>query len=110
MTFPEGDETEKERIIQSREGFLMIKQLRAQGAHTVDIAHCIGCSDRTVCRYLALPAPPTGKPKSRRPISKPFIDQQLAWDAWSAEEVFQLLRERGFNGSARDRAGQTTPA
>ena len=66
----------------SREDFFMIKQLRRQGAYLVDIAHQIGCSERTVKRMLALPAPPTGRPKQPRPSKldayKTFIDQQLA--------------------------------
>ena len=90
--------------MQSREDFLMIKQLRGQGAHIVDIAHRIGCSERTVRRYLALPAPPTGKPKHRRPSKldpfKPFIDQQLANEVWNAEVIFQQLREQGYSGSS----------
>lgn len=89
--------------MQSREDFYMIKQLRAQGAHIVDIAHHIGCSERTVRRHLALPAPPTGKPKERRPSKlepfKSFIDQQLANEVWNAEVIFQQLREQGYLGS-----------
>ncbi|QFS86444.1 Integrase core domain protein [Marinobacter sp. THAF39] len=90
--------------MQSREDFHMIKQLRTQGAHIVDIAHRIGCSERTVRRYLALPAPPTGKPKTRRPSKldpfKPYIDEQLADEVWNAEVIFQQLRERGYTGSS----------
>ncbi|OEY65007.1 IS21 family transposase [Marinobacter sp. X15-166B] len=90
--------------MQSREDFHMIKQLRKQGAHIVDIAHRIGCSERTVRRYLALPAPPTGKPKTRRPSKldpfKPYIDEQLADEVWNAEVIFQKLRERGYTGSS----------
>ena len=90
--------------MQSREDFLMIKQLRVQGAHIVDIAHRIGCSERTVRRHLALPAPPTGKPKTRRLSKldpfKPFIDQQLANEVWNAEVIFQQLREQGYSGSS----------
>ena len=90
--------------MQSREDFHMIKQLRAQGAHIVDIAQRIGCSERTVRRYLALPAPPTGRPKSRRSSKldpfKPFIDQQLADEVWNAEVIFQQLREQGYAGSS----------
>ncbi|SRJ83345.1 IS21 ORF1 [Shigella sonnei] len=36
----------------SREDFYMIKQMRQQGAYIVDIATQIGCSERTVRRYL----------------------------------------------------------
>ncbi len=34
----------------------MIKQMRQQGAHIVDIATQVGCSERTVRRYLKYPA------------------------------------------------------
>lgn len=36
----------------SREDFYMIKQMRQQGAYIVDIATQVGCSERTVRRYL----------------------------------------------------------
>lgn len=36
----------------SREDFYMIKQMRKQGAYIVDIATQVGCSERTVRRYL----------------------------------------------------------
>lgn len=59
----------------------MIKQLRSQGAHTVDIVHQIGCSEGTVRRYLALAAPLTVKPKiplgSMLEPFKPYIDEFL---------------------------------
>lgn len=32
----------------SRGDLLMIKQMRIHGAHIIDIAHHIGCSERTV--------------------------------------------------------------
>jgi len=86
----------------SREDFHMIKQLRQQGAHIVDIAHRIGCSERTVRRNLALPAPPTGKPAVRKPHKldpfKAFIDQQLANQVWNAEVIYQQIKEQGYNG------------
>nr|ASU06014.1 hypothetical protein ECSA44_05950 [Escherichia coli] len=41
----------------SREDFYMIKQMRQQGAYIVDIAAQIGCSERTVRRYLKYPEP-----------------------------------------------------
>lgn len=90
--------------MQSREDFHMIKQLRGQGAHIVDIAHRIGCSERTVRRYLALPAPPTGKAKHRRPSKlDPFklaIDELLEQEVWNAEVIFQQLLERGYTGGS----------
>ena len=45
----------------SREDFYMIKQMRQQGAYIVDIAAQIGCSERTVRRYLKYPEPPARK-------------------------------------------------
>lgn len=88
--------------MQSREDFHMIKQLRHQGMYIVDIAHRIGCSERTVRRYLALPAPPTGKPSTPQPSKldpfKAYIDELLAQDVWNAEVIRQLLRERGYTG------------
>jgi len=43
----------------SREDFYMIKQMRQQGAYIVDIATQIGCSERTVRRYLKPERPAT---------------------------------------------------
>ncbi|EHX74946.1 helix-turn-helix domain-containing protein, partial [Escherichia coli] len=45
----------------SREDFYMIKQMRQQGAYIVDIATQVGCSERTVRRYLKYPEPPARK-------------------------------------------------
>lgn len=85
----------------SREDFFMIKQRREQGAHIVDIAYELGCSERTVRRYLALPAPRTGR-RPRRPSKldafKPFIDQQIAAEVWNAEVIYQQLRDQGYRG------------
>ncbi|OLX37567.1 transposase [Salmonella enterica subsp. enterica serovar Heidelberg] len=47
----------------SREDFYMIKQMRQQGAYIVDIATQIGCSERTVRRYLKYPEPPAFTPQ-----------------------------------------------
>ncbi|CSU64747.1 IS21 ORF1 [Shigella sonnei] len=49
----------------SREDFYMIKQMRQQGAYIVDIATQIGCSERTVRRYLKYPEPPARKTTGR---------------------------------------------
>lgn len=80
----------------------MIKQLRHQGMYIVDIAHRIGCCERTIRRYLALPAPPTGKPRTPRSSKldpfKAYIDELLAQDIWNAEVIRQLLQERGYTG------------
>lgn len=86
----------------SREDHFMIKQLRQQGAHIIDIAHQIGCSERTVRRQLALPAPCTCKRQKPR-VSKleaftTLIEQQLEANVWNAEVIYQLLREQGYTG------------
>ena len=49
----------------SREDFYMIKQMRQQGAYIVDIATQIGCSERTVRRYLKYPEPPARKTRHK---------------------------------------------
>ncbi len=88
----------------SREDFYMIKQLRKQGAHIVDIAHRLGCSERTVRRQLALPAPNTGRRTQPRPGKldpfKGFIDQQLAEGVWNAEVILHKIRDLGYSGGA----------
>lgn len=86
----------------SREDYYMIKQLRKNGAHIVDIAHAIGCSERTVQRHLALPAPPTGRVTVKR-ISKldpykQFVDEQLKVGVWNAEVIFAQIQQRGYTG------------
>lgn len=86
----------------NREDFYMINQLRQQGAHIVDIAHHLGCSERTVRRYLALPAPKTGRPKQPRSSKldpyKPLIDQQLAEGVWNAQVIFDQIKALGYTG------------
>lgn len=52
----------------SREDFYMIKQMRQQGAYIVDIATQIGCSERTVRRYLKYPETLNRQPE--RPATK----------------------------------------
>ena len=80
----------------------MINQLREQGAMIVDIAHQMGCSERTVRRYLALPTPPTGRPSHPKPSKldpfKAFIDQQLTDNVWNAEVIFQQVKAQGYSG------------
>ncbi|HHD8984052.1 TPA: hypothetical protein ACOX9D_004858, partial [Escherichia coli] len=61
----------------SREDFYMIKQMRQQGAYIVDIATQVGCSERTVRRYLKYPEPPARKTRHKMAKLKPFIDRNL---------------------------------
>ena len=82
----------------------MIKQLHQRGAHLVDIAHQIGCCERTVRRHLAREEAPTGRPTKLRASKldpfKPVIDQLLADNVWNAEVIFQLIREQGYTGGS----------
>ncbi|CSS75516.1 IS21 ORF1 [Shigella sonnei] len=57
----------------SREDFYMIKQMRQQGAYIVDIATQIGCSERTVRRYLKYPEPPARKTARFSPDIAPLF-------------------------------------
>ena len=64
----------------------MIKQMRQQGAYIVDIATQIGCSERTVRRYLKYPEPPARKTRHKMVKLKPFmdyIDMRLAENVWN---------------------------
>ncbi len=58
----------------SREDFYMIKQMRQQGVYIVDIATQIGCSERTIRRYLKYPEPPARKTRHKMVKLKPFMD------------------------------------
>lgn len=82
----------------------MIKQLHQRGTHLVDIAHQIGCCERTVRRHLVREAAPTGRPAQPRPSKldpyKSIIDQLLADNVWNAEVIFQLIREQGYPGGS----------
>lgn len=60
--------------MQSREDFYMIKQMRHQGAYIVDIATQMGCSERTVRRYLKYPELPARKIRHKMVKLKPFMD------------------------------------
>lgn len=88
----------------SREDFYMIKEMKEQGAHLVDIAHKVGCSERTVRRHLALPSPKNGRRKVPRPSKldpyRQIIDQYIQQDIWNGEVIFQKLRELGYTGGS----------
>lgn len=87
----------------SREDSFMIKQLRDQGIYIEDIAHRLGCSERTVRRRLKDDKPRTGRPAKKRATKldpfKAFIDEQLEDDIWNSEVIYQMLVERGYAGS-----------
>ncbi|VCY25193.1 Putative transposase (identified by ISEscan HMM) [Escherichia coli] len=85
----------------SREDFYMIKQMRQQGAYIVDIATQIGCSERTVRRYLKYPEPPARKTRHKLVKLKPFmdyIDMRLAENVWNSEVIFAEIKAMGYTG------------
>ncbi|SRU90196.1 integrase for IS21, orfA [Shigella sonnei] len=85
----------------SREDFYMIKQMRQQGAYIVDIATQIGCSERTVRRYLKYPEPPARKTRHKMVKLKPFmdyIDMRLAENVWNSEVIFAEIKAMGYTG------------
>ncbi|EBA3774788.1 ATP-binding protein [Escherichia coli] len=85
----------------SREDFYMIKQMRQQGAYIVDIATQIGCSERTVRRYLKYPEPPARKTRHKMVKLKPFmdyIDMRLAENVWNSEVIFAEIKSMGYTG------------
>lgn len=85
----------------SREDFFMIKQMRLQGAYIVNIATLIGCTEKTVRRYLKYPEPPARKTRHKMAKLKPFmdyIDMQLAENVWNAEVIFQEIKTMGYTG------------
>ena len=89
----------------SREDFYMIKQMRQQGAYIVDIATQIGCSERTVRRYLKYPEPPARKTRHKMvklKLNRPgfpgecFICELRLPDhrfRWKHNKLFLLLPE-----------------
>ena len=85
----------------SREDFYMIKQMRQQGVYIVDIATQIGCSERTVRRYLKYPEPPARKTRHKMVKLKPFmdyIDMRLAENVWNSEVIFAEIKSMGYTG------------
>jgi transposase len=63
----------------SREDFYMIKQMRKQSANIVDIATQVGCSERTVRRYLNYPEPSARKTRHKMAKSATLIsDDEMA--------------------------------
>lgn len=85
----------------SREDFYMIKQMRQQGAYIVDIATQIGCSERTIRRYLKYPEPPARKTRHKMVKLKPFmdyIDMRLAENVWNSEVIFAEIKAMGYTG------------
>ena len=79
----------------------MIKQMRQQGAYIVDIATQVGCSERTVRRYLKYPEPPARKTRHKMAKLKPFmdyIDMRLAENVWNGEVILAEIKAMGYTG------------
>ncbi len=79
----------------------MIKQMRIHGAHIIDIAHHVGCSERTVRRHLkqqSKPARPDRQPMKKLKPFMPYIDQRLREHVWNASVIFQEIRLLGYTG------------
>ena len=77
----------------------MIKQMRQQGAYIVDIATQVGCSERTVRRYLKYPEPPARKTRHKMVKLKPFmdyIDMRLAENVWNSGGIFVEIKAMGY--------------
>lgn len=73
----------------SREDFYMIKQMRKQGAYIIDIATQVGCSERTVRRYLKYPEPPARK--TRHKMAKLLDVNYLGRYASTTLAAFELF-------------------
>lgn len=85
----------------SREDVSMIKQMRQQGVYIVDIARQVGCSEKTVRRWLKYPEPPARKTRHKMVKLKPFmdyIDMRLAENVWNAEVILQEIKSLGYAG------------
>lgn len=62
--------------------------MRQQGAYIVDIATQIGCSERTVRRYLKYPEPPARKTRHKM-AEMDYIDMRLAENVWNGEVIWR---------------------
>ncbi|HGZ1756276.1 TPA: IS21-like element IS21 family transposase, partial [Escherichia coli O25b:H4-ST131] len=61
----------------------------------------IGCSERTVRRYLKYPEPPARKTRHKMVKLKPFmdyIDMRLAENVWNSEVIFAEIKAMGYTG------------
>lgn len=67
----------------SREDFYMIKQMRQQGAYIVDIATQVGCSERTVRRYLDWPL---DSPDTSCHLLRDSLNTGFQTGCWSSDD------------------------
>lgn len=78
----------------SREDFYMIKQMRQQGAYIVDIATQIGCSERTVRRYLKHPEPPARKTRHKMVKLNLIHYSRILMNGWLTIIMSEPIREK----------------
>ncbi|EGY29540.1 Transposase [Candidatus Regiella insecticola 5.15] len=80
----------------------MIKQLRKEGVFIVDIAHQIGCSEKTVRRHIDYAAPAAAKRRQKYVAKlepfKDYIDSRLSEQVWNTAVIFEEIREQGYRG------------
>ncbi len=96
----------------SREGFNTTSKMRQQGAHIVEIATQVGCSERTVRRYLKYPEPPARKTRHKMAKLKPFmdyIDMRLAENVWNGEVILAEIKAMGYTGGRSMLVTTSTP-
>lgn len=71
------------------------------GVYIIDIATHVGCSERTVRRYLKYPEPPARKTRHKMAKLKPFmdyIDTRLAENVWNGEVILSEIKAMGYTG------------
>lgn len=84
----------------SRGDLLMIKQMRIHGAHIIDIAHHVGCSERTVRRHL-IEKPVNARRREPMRKLRPFmdyVDLRLREHVWNTEVIYQEIKQQGYDG------------
>lgn len=80
----------------------MIKQMCKQGAYIVYFATQVGCSERTVRRYLKYSEPPARKTRHKMVKLKPFmdyIDIRLAENVWNSDIILAEIKAIGYINS-----------
>lgn len=78
----------------------MIKQMRFHGAHIIDTACHVGCSERTVRRHLTVrfSAPLLREHMGKLRPFMDYIDLRLNEHVWNAEVIYQEIKLQGYDG------------
>lgn len=77
-----------------REDYYMKKQMRKQSTYIIFIAAQVGCSERTVRRYLKYPEPPARKTRHKMANQKPFMDYIDTWGLTPQPSINSVLTAR----------------